>query len=126
MPKWLALNKRQWSTNWRQWSTNGDNGGGGGALIGDSGVGGGDNGGKNDEFWSDFESLSAPLFLQLFLQQDFSMSLRLLHKKCSTMSLDHPGKISEFISMSLGRKCCWTSYRSSFPVLLLQKIGLII
>ncbi|PRQ50521.1 hypothetical protein RchiOBHm_Chr2g0134161 [Rosa chinensis] len=42
--------------------------------------------------------------------------------KCSTMSVDHPDKFSELSSMWLGRKCCWTSYRSSFPVLLLMDL----
>ncbi|PRQ60967.1 hypothetical protein RchiOBHm_Chr0c19g0499981 [Rosa chinensis] len=51
------------------------------------------------------------------------MSLRLLHKKCSTMSVDHPDKFSELYSMWLGRKCCWTSYRSSFPVYFCRKLG---
>ncbi|PRQ49700.1 hypothetical protein RchiOBHm_Chr2g0124851 [Rosa chinensis] len=54
------------------------------------------------------------------------MSLGLLHKKCSTMSVDHPDKFSELYSMWLGRKCCWTSYRmdlesfSSFQVHLVR------
>ncbi|PRQ17437.1 putative protein-serine/threonine phosphatase [Rosa chinensis] len=53
--------------------------------------------------------------LQFYLHRKFRFCPRLLHNKYSPMNVDYYGKISECIAMWLGRKCCWTSYRSSFP-----------